>query len=47
MEEAGVHLKPQDPASVVDPTDPSLRLHDTGGGFLGMKRPESYMTNPK
>lgn len=31
MLDRGVHVRPLDPASMVEPDDPNLRLHDTGG----------------
>lgn len=47
MVNAGVEMKPQDPEAQVDVNDPSLRLHDTGGGLFGMKRPTFDSKNPK
>jgi hypothetical protein len=47
MVNAGVQVKPEDPAQQVDVNDPSLRLHDTGDGVFGMKRPTFDSHNPK
>lgn len=47
MVNAGVQMKPEDPKQQVDVNDPSLRLHDTGGGLFGMKRPTFDSKNPK
>ena len=47
MVNAGVHMKPQDPSERVDVNDPSLRLHDSGSGLFGMKRPTFDSHNPK
>ncbi|HET9993362.1 MAG TPA: DUF2235 domain-containing protein [Kofleriaceae bacterium] len=47
MVNAGVEIKPEDPTQQVDVNDPNLRLHDTGGGLFGMKRPTFDSRNPK
>ncbi|MFT3698798.1 MAG: DUF2235 domain-containing protein [Kofleriaceae bacterium] len=47
MVNAGVNIAPTDPKDQVNVDDPNLRLHDTGDGLFGMKRPVINNTNPK
>lgn len=47
MANAGVQMKPEAPGAQVDVNDPNLRLHDTGGGLFGMKRPTFDSKNPQ
>ena len=47
MVNAGVEMKPQDPASVVDIDDPSLRLHNSGDAWFGLPRPVETNHNPR
>ncbi|MEO8844775.1 MAG: DUF2235 domain-containing protein [Kofleriaceae bacterium] len=46
MVNAGVNIKPEAPDQVVDVNDPKLRLHNTGDGMFGMKRPVMGNHNP-
>jgi hypothetical protein len=47
MVNAGVHMKPQDPRTVVDPNDPSLRLYNSSDGWFGMPRVTHDSHNPR
>jgi hypothetical protein len=47
MVNAGVNMKPQDPSSVVDVDDPSLRLHNSGNAMFGLPRPTFDVHNPR
>jgi hypothetical protein len=38
MKQRGVHVRDLDPASIIDPDDPRLRLHDSGAPYWGDTR---------